>query len=54
MMIAYHLEFEYTNKYAKYEVLIQGLRKEIDLKVKSIDVFGDSRLVIKPGEKFHV
>ena len=46
-MIACHLEFECTNNDAKYEVLIQGLRKEIDIKVKSIEVFGDSRLVIK-------
>ena len=35
------------NNDAKYEVLIQGLRKAIDLKVKSIGVFGDSQLVIK-------
>ena len=42
-----HLESKCTNNDAKYEALIQGLRKEIDLKVKSIEVFGDSRLVIK-------
>ena len=47
MMIACHLEFEYIGNDAKYEALIQGLRKEINLKVKSIEVFGDSRLVIK-------
>jgi ribonuclease HI len=34
MMIACHLECECTNNDAKYEVLIQGLRKEVDLKVK--------------------
>ena len=37
---------------ANYEALIQGLRKAIDLKVKSIEVFGDSRLVIKQGRNF--
>ena len=42
-----HLESKCTNNDAKYEALIQGLRKAIDLKVKSIEVFGDSRLVIK-------
>ena len=35
-----------------YEALIQGLRKAIDLKVKSIEVFGDSRLVIKHVRNF--
>ena len=52
-MIACHLEFECTNNDAKYEALIQGFGKAIDLKVKSIEVFGDPRLVIKPGDKFH-
>ena len=42
-----HLESKCTNNNAKYEALIQGLKKAIDLKVKSIEVFGDSRLVIK-------
>jgi hypothetical protein len=42
-----HLESKCTNKDAKSEALIQGPRKAIDLKVKSIEVFGDSRLVIK-------
>jgi ribonuclease HI len=42
-----HLESKCTNNDAKHEALIQGLRKEIDLKVKSIEVFCDSELVIK-------
>jgi hypothetical protein len=42
-----HLESKCTNNNAKYEALIQGIRKAIDLKVKSIEVFGDSQLVIK-------
>ena len=37
---------------AKYEALIQGLKKAIDLKVKSIEVLGDSRLVIKQVRNF--
>ena len=32
--------------------IIQGLKKEIDLKVKSIEVFGDSQLVIKQVRNF--
>ena len=42
-----HLESECTNNDAEYEALIQGLQKEIDLKVKCIEVFGDSQVVIK-------
>ena len=48
---SYHLESKCTNNNAKYEALIQGLRKTIYLKVKSIEVFCDSRLVIKQVRK---
>jgi hypothetical protein len=41
------LESKCTNNDSKYEALIQGLLKAIDLKIKSIEVFGNSRLVIK-------
>ena len=44
---SYHLESKCTNNDAKYETLIEGLRKAIDLKVKIIEGFGDSRLLIK-------
>lgn len=44
---SYHLESKCNNKDAKYEALIQGLNKAIYLNVKSIEVFGDSLLVIK-------
>ena len=37
-----HLESKCTNNDAKYKAIIQGLRKAIDLKVKSIELFGDS------------
>ena len=30
---------------AKYEALVKGLRKALDLQVKSIEVFGDSQIV---------
>ena len=49
---SYHLESKCTNNNVKYEALIQGLRKAIDLKVKSIEVFGDSRLVIEHVRNF--
>ena len=41
------MESECTNNDVEYEDLIQRIWKAIDLKVKSIEVFGDSRLVIK-------
>ena len=44
---SFHLESECTNNDAEYEALIQGLRKVIHLKVKSIELFGDSLLVMK-------
>jgi ribonuclease HI len=47
-----HLESKCTNNDAKYEALIQGLGKVIDLKVKSIEVFGDSWLVTKQVRNF--
>ena len=44
---SYHLESKCTKNDVEYEALIQGLRKEIYLKVKCIEAFGDSCLVIK-------
>ena len=41
------LESKCTNNNAKYEALFQGLRKAIDLKVKSIEVFGDNSMIFK-------
>ena len=46
-MIPCHLEFECTNNVAEYETLVQGLRKELDLKVKCIEIFGDSQIVTR-------
>ena len=44
-MITCHLEFECTNNVAKYEALVQGLRKALDLKIKCLEVFRDSQIV---------
>ena len=38
--------FDCTNNMAEYEACILGLRAAIDLKIKHLDVFGDSALVI--------
>ena len=50
--LSFHLESKCTNNDAKYEALIQGLRKAIGLKVRSIEVSGDSWLVIKQVRNF--
>ena len=41
------LEFECTNNTAKYEALVHGLRKAIEIKVKNLKVYGDSEIVVK-------
>ena len=41
-LITCKLEFECTNNVTKYEALIQGLNKAIDLGVRDIKVYGDS------------
>ena len=46
-MLTCFLEFECANNVVEYEALVQGLRKEIDLNVKCIEVFGDSHVVIR-------
>ena len=50
--LACHLESKCTDNEVEYEALIQGLRKAINLKVNSIEVFGDSRLVTKHVRKY--
>jgi hypothetical protein len=42
-----HLEPGYINTVAEYEILIQGLRKAINMNVKYIEVFGGPQKVIK-------
>ena len=40
------LTFKCTNNEAEYEACIMGLEEAIDFKVKNLDVYGDSSLVI--------
>jgi ribonuclease HI len=42
IMIACRLDFQCTHNTAEYESLLQGLKKEVYLKVKKIKVFDDS------------
>ncbi|PKI58499.1 hypothetical protein CRG98_021101 [Punica granatum] len=44
--IAAKIDFPYTNNVAEYEACILGLQTAIDLKVKELEVFGDSMLTI--------
>eukprot|EP00253_Pinus_taeda_P024238 PITA_24238 len=46
-MLSCRLEFKCTNNTTKYEALIQGIYKEICLKVQYLKVFDDSEIVIK-------
>ena len=41
------LEFECTNNTAEYEALIQGLKKEIEFKVKNLQVYGYFEIIVK-------
>ena len=47
IMIACRLEFECTNNVAKYKVLVQGLKKSIDMGAKVIECVGDSKIIMK-------
>ena len=38
--------FDYTNNIAEYEACILGLEAAIDMRIKHLEVFGDSTLVI--------
>ncbi|GAU51514.1 hypothetical protein TSUD_413830, partial [Trifolium subterraneum] len=40
------LQFECTNNIAEYEACIMGSEEAIDLRIKNIDIYGDSALVI--------
>jgi ribonuclease HI len=46
-LMACRLEFECTNNTAKYEALLQGLKKASDMNIQNITVFGDSEIVIR-------
>jgi len=46
-LITFRLEFECTNNTVEYEALLQGLKKEVDMNVQNIMVFGDSEIVVR-------
>ncbi len=46
-VLACRLEFECTNNIVEYEALVQGLYKSIGLDIKYLQVFWDSKIVIK-------
>jgi len=46
-ILACRLEFEGTNNIDEYEALLQGLKKVVDLKVKNIKLFGDSKFILR-------
>lgn len=44
--MAYNLIFECTNTMEEYETLILGLKVAITLRIKDLDIYGDSQLII--------
>jgi len=40
------LTFDCTNNIAEYEACIMGIEEAIDLRIKNLDIYGDSALVI--------
>ena len=46
MHCALRFEFEASNNEVKYEVLIAGLNLAKEIKVESLEIYNDSRLVI--------
>ena len=41
------LEFECKNNTAEYKAPVQGLKKEIEVKVKNMKVYGNSKIIVK-------
>jgi ribonuclease HI len=41
------LEFECTENQAEYKALLNGLEVLIDLGVRKVEIFGDSKLVVQ-------
>jgi ribonuclease HI len=52
-LISCRLEFQCTNNIVEYEALLQGLKKEVDMKARKLKVFGDYEIVINTGKKHH-
>jgi ribonuclease HI len=45
--MACRLEFECTNNTAEYEALLQGLKKDLDMNIQNLIVFGDSEILVR-------
>ncbi|KAH9327497.1 hypothetical protein KI387_007675, partial [Taxus chinensis] len=46
MPLSFRLDFPCTNNTAEYEALVLGLQVTLHLGIKSINIFGDSQLVV--------
>jgi hypothetical protein len=46
-LISCRLEFECTNNITEYEALLQGLRKSVDMNVRNLMVFDDSKIMVR-------
>ena len=46
-LLSCRLEFKCTNNTIEYEALVQGLKKDIDLNVKELKFFGDSKIIVR-------
>jgi len=44
--IAVKLKFECTNNVTEYEACVSGLQAAIEMKIKKLEVYGDSALII--------
>ena len=47
ILMVIHLEFGCTKNIDEYEGLLQGLCKVVDKNVKHLEVYGDSKIVVK-------
>lgn len=47
LFLSCRLEFHSKNNVVEYEALIQVLKKVIDMKVKELEVFGDSKIILR-------
>jgi ribonuclease HI len=45
--LSWKLEFQCTNNTVEYEALVQGIKKSIDLNIKELKVFGDSKIIVR-------
>jgi hypothetical protein len=45
--IAFRLVFKCTNNTVEYEALLQGLRKDLDMGVRNLIVFGDLEIMVR-------